>query len=169
MFTAIKWFYHPTVRPMYFSMDRAARRDSLAYSAHLAASMVFDFPGCSPQEWNNLSEDKKEAAIKSSFWILRHSEEIKHSIQAHEKTTDNFVNIIQNNFEIDLTNKAWFTPTEDILFVLNQSGWEARNKRAESMLLSKELKGLGLKKSYLWMKDENSSRNGYYGIKLIQK
>jgi hypothetical protein len=71
MITAIKWFYHPTVRPIYFSMDRAARRDSLAYSAHLAKSMVFGDDGYSVQEWNMLTEEKKLTELQASVLVLR--------------------------------------------------------------------------------------------------
>lgn len=71
MISAIKWFYHPTVRPMYFGMDRAARRDNLAFSAHLAKAIVLGQPGLSPQEWRLLSGEEKQAEVQAAVSLLR--------------------------------------------------------------------------------------------------
>jgi len=76
LYSAIKWFYHPTVRPMYFSMDRAARRDNLAFSAHLAKSMVLGNDGYTPMDWGKLTEEEKKVEVQASVSILRTQKKI---------------------------------------------------------------------------------------------
>jgi predicted P-loop ATPase len=108
------------------------------------------------------------AYLGGEDWRLLPAEIAKRTeINERYEVDDSIEGYLKNKFEIDPSEKTWFTPTNEILASLDSAGYKAGTTKALSMALSDALYKLGVLSGRYYISPSVQVR-GYFGIREIK-